>query len=108
MDFQKLSDRAVEVRQKYSNLEKSSTGSEWTNEQIMEGFVGDVGGLMKLVMAKSGVRKIDDVDAKLAHELSDCLWCILVLARKYGIELEKSFLETMDSLEKKIEENTHI
>ena len=69
----------------------------------MEGFVGDVGDLMKLVMAKEGVREIPDVDQKLAHELSDCLWSVLVLANKYNVDLETSFLQTMDELEKRIE-----
>ena len=48
-------------------------------------------------------RDIEDVDNKLAHELSDCLWSILVLAKKYDADLEASFLKTMDDLEKKIE-----
>ena len=68
----------------------------------MEGFVGDVGDLMKLTMSKAGIRNIEDVDNKLAHELSDCLWSILVLASKYNIDLEQAFMETMDELEGRI------
>lgn len=102
MDFKTLSQRAIEIRNKYSELEKNKQGREWTNLNLMEGFVGDVGDLMKLIMAKEGVRDIENVDEKLAHELSDCLWCILVLADKYGIDLEQSFMETMDELEDRI------
>ncbi len=102
MDFQKVIHRAVEIRGKYSEMELKKYGKEWNREQIMEGFVGDVGDLMKLVMGKSGIRKIEDVDKKLAHELSDCLWCVMVLAEKYGVNLEKTFMESMDELEKKI------
>lgn len=102
MNFKELSQRAVEIRNKYSKLEHKKYGKEWTREQIAEGFVGDVGDLIKLVMAKSGVRKVENIDEKLAHELSDCLWCILVLANKYEIDLEKSFTDTMDELEKRI------
>lgn len=68
----------------------------------MQGFVGDVGDLMKLVMAKSGMRAIPDADRKLAHELSDCLWSVLVLARLYDVDLEKEFLHTMDEIEHKL------
>lgn len=78
-------------------------GKRWTREQVAEGFVGDVGDLMKLVLAKSGVRAIEDADMKLAHELSDCLWSVIVLANEYGIDLEETFLKTMNELEKKIE-----
>ncbi|HQM15774.1 MAG TPA: MazG nucleotide pyrophosphohydrolase domain-containing protein [Candidatus Woesebacteria bacterium] len=53
-------------------------------------------------MTKSGVRSTDSVDEKLAHELSDCLWSLLVLADKYNINLEKSFLDTMTKFEERI------
>jgi NTP pyrophosphatase (non-canonical NTP hydrolase) len=68
----------------------------------MEGFVGDVGDLMKIIMAKEGVREMDNIDEKLKHELSDCLWSVIVLADKYGVNLEESFMKTMDDLEKRI------
>jgi len=106
MDFKQLQQRAIEIREKYSELEQKQTGRSWSNEQLMAGFVGDIGDLSKLVMAKEGVRDIEDVDVKLAHELSDCLWSILVLAHNYNVDLEASFLKTMDELEKRIE-NAH-
>jgi NTP pyrophosphatase (non-canonical NTP hydrolase) len=64
--------------------------------------VGDVGDLMKLVMAKAGARHIADTDKKLAHELSDCLWSVLVLAKEYNVDLEKEFFATMAEIETKI------
>jgi len=57
---------------------------------------------MKLIMAKEGFRQGENVDAKLAHELSDCLWSVLVLARHYGIDLETEFIRTMNDLESKL------
>lgn len=102
MDFKELSDRALKIREQYSVLETKKYGKQWTPSQIMAGFVGDVGDLSKLTMAKDGIRAIDDVDAKIAHELADCLWSVLVLANKYNVDLEKSFLATMDLLENKI------
>lgn len=102
MDFKDLQERAIEIRNKYSEFEIQTIGRPWTNQELMEGFVGDVGDLMKLVMAKEGVRKGENVDEKLAHELSDCLWSILVLASKYNINLEEQFLNTMNQLEDRI------
>jgi NTP pyrophosphatase (non-canonical NTP hydrolase) len=58
---------------------------------------------MKLVMAKNNFRNGENIDAKLAHELSDCLWSIIVIANELGIDLEKEFLFTMDGLEEKLE-----
>ncbi|MES1167829.1 MAG: nucleotide pyrophosphohydrolase [Oleiharenicola lentus] len=100
MELAQLSDRAMQIREGFARYEQRRTGRTWTREEIMQGFVGDVGDLMKLVMAKAGARRVDDVDRKLAHELSDCLWSVLVLARAYDLDLEKEFLRTMDELER--------
>lgn len=69
----------------------------------MAGFVGDVGDLSKIIMAKHGLRDMEDIDTKLAHELSDCLWSVLVLADRYGIDLENQFMKTMDELDTRID-----
>ena len=102
MELSQLSDRAMQIRQGFATVEQSRTGRTWTREEIMQGFVGDVGDLMKLVMAKAGARRVEDVDAKLAHELSDCLWSVLVLAKLYDVDLEKEFLATMSAIEAKL------
>jgi len=99
MELSQLTDRALQIRQCFAAYEQRRTGRTWTREEIMQGFVVDVGDLMKLVMAKNGARLVDDVDRKLAHELSDCLWSVLVLAKLYDVNLEKEFVRTMDELE---------
>jgi NTP pyrophosphatase (non-canonical NTP hydrolase) len=86
----------------YATLEQRTHGRAWTHEEIALGFVGDVGDLVKLVMAQEGVRQIPDAQSRLAHELADCLWSVLVLAGVYGIDLEEAFLHTMDNLERQI------
>lgn len=103
MKFKEVSERAVEIREKYADLQKVESGSRWSGDRMAQGFVGDVGALMKIIMAKEGLREMDDVDEKLKHELSDCLWSVLVLANEYGIDLEKEFFDTMNDLEKRIE-----
>ncbi len=99
MELAQLSDRAMEIRAAFARVEQQRTGRTWTDAEIMQGFVVDVGALMKLVMAKSGARHVDDLDRKLAHELSDCLWSVLVLARLHGVDLERAFLQTMQEIE---------
>ncbi len=92
MTFDEISQRAIEIRAKYDNLNKTRRNVVWNEQQLMAGFVGDVGDLSKIIMAKHGLRAMEDVDAKLAHELSDCLWSVLVLAHKYDIDLSKEFM----------------
>ena len=102
MQFEDVQKRAIEVRAKYDELNKLN-GIEWNEQNLMSGFVGDVGDLSKIIMAKHGLRTMDDVDAKLAHELADCLWSVLVLADKYKINLTSEFMKSMDQLEARIE-----
>lgn len=99
MDMTQLRQRAREVRALYADQEERRYGRSWTTEEVMLGFLGDVGDLAKLVQGKAGVRPRDDLDEALAHELADCLWSVLTLADRYGVDLESSFLTTMDDLE---------
>jgi NTP pyrophosphatase (non-canonical NTP hydrolase) len=99
MDFQQMQDRARAIRAQYAEVEASTYGRSWTTEEIMLGFLGDVGDLAKLVQGKAGVRPREDLDEALAHELADCLWSVLTLADAYGVDLEGSFTATMDELE---------
>ncbi len=107
MKYEDLLNRAVEIRTKYDELNKAKRNVEWNEQQLMAGFVGDVGDLSKIIMAKHGLRDMDDVDNKLAHELSDCLWSVLVLASKYNIDLASEFMKTMDGLEDRIAKELH-
>ena len=102
MNFQQLIEQARAIRAKYANFEKNSNGREWTGEELALGFVGDVGDLMKLVQAKEGIRSAENVDDAIAHELSDCLWSIIVLADKYEVDLEKAFTKTMSELDTRL------
>jgi len=102
MELQQLSGHALRVRGLYAEYERRFA-KEWSGLNTMEGFVGDVGDLMKIIMAKEGLRRMEDIDAKLAHELADCLYSVLVLAAKYNVDLEKEFVATMETLEKGIQ-----
>ena len=98
MEFQKIIERAIEIRKQYEEKEKQLFGSSWTSEEVALGFVGDVGDLAKLVIAESGKRNIPNSKDKLAHELADCLWSVIVLSQIHGVDLESSFINTMNDL----------
>lgn len=103
MQFEEIQQRAIEVRCKYEAFQIRETGRSWSNQEITEGLVGDVGDLMKLVMAKEGRRGFKgNIDEELPHELSDCLYVILVLAKNYNIDLPIAFEKTMQQIEKRI------
>ena len=104
-DLAQLTARARRIRKLYAELETRRNGRPWTPAELAQGFVGDVGDLMKLVMAKEGLRPGKNLDVALAHELADCLWCVLVLADAYGINLGSAFDRTMTGLERKLTPN---
>ena len=101
-DLKDLQKRALEIKQKYAELNVVKGQGEWNLRDVTLGFVADVGELAEYVMAKENLRHVDDVDAKLRHELSDCLWSILVIAGKLDINLEAEFSKTMDELDARI------
>jgi NTP pyrophosphatase (non-canonical NTP hydrolase) len=102
MTLAQLSDRAMQIRDRYAELARQQERKVWAAEDLMQGFVVDVGDLMRLVMAKQGLREEPGADEKLAHELCDCLWSILVLARLHGVDLTAAFPRAMDELERKL------
>ena len=101
MEFKEIIKRAKEIQKAYKLFNEKSGHKPWSVAEYTQGFMGDVGDLAKLVMVKNNFRYKEDVDKKLAHELSDCLWSIIVISGELGVDLEKEFLLTMDELEQK-------
>ena len=98
MKLSDLEKSALQLNELYEQLEIKRYGRVWTTEELALGFMGDVGDLAKLIQANAGVRDIEDCKAKLGHELSDCLWSIIVLANKCGIDLEAEFVRNTREL----------
>lgn len=99
MEFQKLVNRAMDLRNQYEKKEVQLYGSAATDEDIAQGLFGDANNLVKLLLAKRGERDIVYNVEKLGSQLSHCLWSVIVLAKMHNISLEQSFMETMDKLE---------
>lgn len=97
-----LTKHARRILELYTTHAAAAGTRPWGPAELAQGFVGDVGDLMKLTMAKEGFRPAKNLDAALAHELADCLWSILLVADAHQVDLEKSFLATMTALERKL------
>jgi NTP pyrophosphatase (non-canonical NTP hydrolase) len=98
MSLAPLIRRAMELHEKFGRAALTAGRRPWTRDEIMQGFVGDVGDLMKLTMARNGARPIAEVDRKLGHELADCLWSVLVLAELHGVDLEREFEQMVSTV----------
>lgn len=105
MTIKEMQEIAEAIQSHYAKKNQQDGHHEWTGKDYVMGFAGDFGDLMKLVMAKEGMRTIEGHDEKLEHELADCLWSILVLAKNYDIDLEKAFTKTMHELDQRLSED---
>ncbi len=93
MDIEEMQQRAVEVRARFAVFEEASYEQAWSTQDVVMGLMTDVGDLSAIMYRLEGRRPLRDGDPKeeLAHELSDCLWVLLVLADRYGVEMGASF-----------------
>ncbi|MEQ7123918.1 MazG nucleotide pyrophosphohydrolase domain-containing protein [Actinopolymorpha sp. B11F2] len=98
MTINDLTARAMRVHALYDELNHRQRGRTWNREEFVLGFVGDVGDLAKLTMAAEGARDMPGGRAALGHELADCLWSVLVLARLYDVDLDAEFEQMTEKL----------
>ncbi|MFF0120554.1 nucleotide pyrophosphohydrolase [Micromonospora arida] len=103
MDLESLRLRAVAIAELYDRHNVAAGRGAWSTGDLALGFVGDVGDLAKLVMAVDGRREITDARERLGHELADCLWSILVLADRYGVDLAAEFARMTAGIEEHLE-----
>lgn len=98
-DLGPLTARALAVAGAYDRLNLAQRGRAWTTEELTLGLMGDIGDLAKLVMADAGTRDIPGHREQLGHELADCLWAVLVIAARSGVDLGAEFDACMDLLD---------
>ena len=102
MEFSTMTARALALRRVLEDHERQKFGRAWSREELALGLVGDIGDLAKLIQAAEGVREIEGIRAKLEHELADVLWSVIVIADQYDVDLEASFVRTMDGIEQSV------
>lgn len=102
MKLQDISHEALRIKKLYAKYEKKKFGRKWKKEEMFTGLVSDIGDLSRLILAKEGMMNIDHLKERMEHEISECLWGILVLANEYDIDVEDAFTRNMKALEKRI------
>lgn len=96
-DIKDLQKKAMEINRKYAELEKKKGQDPWTVQQLAQRYSGDVHELIELLEGKGAPEN------KLSHELGDCLWSVLVIAYKLGIDVEQAFWKTMAELDERLD-----
>src|SRR6266496_1413814 len=100
MDFTAATARARHIRELYKQLEERLHASAWTPQELMLGYLYDIGELGRLVMAAEDrwLHK-GDLPRELEDKLSECLWWVLVLADRLGVDITKAFTTKMNELD---------
>ena len=98
MNLKELTQQSLEIKELYSRFEKDQYGREWGTEEIYTALVSDIGDLGRLVLAEEGVEHITSLEKRLKHEIGECLWGISIIAAKYNIDLEESFVAQVENV----------
>jgi len=96
-DIKDLQKKAMEINRRYAEQSKKKGEDPWTVQQLAQGYSGDIQELIELLEGKGAPEN------KLSHELGDCLWSVLVIAYKLGIDVEQAFWRTMAELDERFE-----
>ena len=103
MNFSDVVERSVQIRKHYHQLEREYHEKEWTVEEDALAFLTDAGLVGRLTMSQQERwPKGGDTLAELEHKLSECIWWVIVLAKRMNIDISESLDDFLSKLEKQL------
>ena len=89
--FSKAVAQSRKIRESYHQLEVQHHGSKWTTEEDALAFLTDAGLVGRMTMAREGRGPTEnETDHQLEHKLGECIWWLIVLAERMGIDAESA------------------
>jgi NTP pyrophosphatase (non-canonical NTP hydrolase) len=106
MELSEAVKQSAQIRDLYHRLEEINHGTRWSKRDDMLGFLNDAGELGQLMMAEEG-RWVHhgDLPRELEEKLADCLWWVLVLSERSGVDITKVFMSKMENLQSSLSES---
>ena len=96
--------RAQKIREIYHRLEVKHHGSEWTTEEDALAFLTDAGLVGRLAMARQGRWPMEaESVGELEHKLGECIWWLIVIAERLGIDVESALEGFLSRTERQLE-----
>lgn len=100
-DFGNIVERSVKIRNLYHQLERQMHGTEWTVEEDALAFLTDAGLVGRLTMSQQERwPSSGNTASDLKHKLSECIWWLIVLAKRMDIDIDQALDEFLSKLEK--------
>lgn len=102
-DWQAMQSQALRLKRLFDERNQLIMESSWTNQELLLGFVTDIGDLVRRLMIDderkpATPQTVVNNPQMLAEEFSDCLWSLIVLAEQYRVDLHSSFNTTIATL----------
>ena len=104
MEFKDLIKRTREIKRAYDALSRKQGRPAWLTSDYMQGLIGDVGDLAKLVVKRKRAGASKKIDREIAKELSDILYMVVVIAEELSLNLEREYKVNLEFLEQKLRE----
>jgi NTP pyrophosphatase (non-canonical NTP hydrolase) len=101
-DVQDMQRRALQIASHYDDYNRARGRQTWGLQEYVDGLVGDIGDLTKIIMAMQGKRDMEDMCTKVEHELNDVMWSVLLLYKMFQLDPEASFSKAMNALEARV------
>lgn len=103
MNFDKIVERSIAIRESYHKLEKQYHGEKWSIEEDALAFLTDAGLVGRLTMSQQGRwPKENNTETELEHKLSECIWWLIVLAKRMDIDIDEALDRFLSKLEKQL------
>jgi len=83
---------------KINDALKPEKSNEWTPLTVVTDLANETSNIVSTIKESEASKSSEESKAKdtLATELADALYMIFVLAEHYGIELEETFMQTVN------------
>ncbi|MBP8776986.1 MAG: MazG-like protein [Bacteroidaceae bacterium] len=100
-NFKDLIDRSLTIRERYHELEQKFHGNKWSIEEDALAFLTDAGLVGRLTMSQQGSwPKGDETNYELEHKLGECLWWLIILAKRMDIDIQQATEDFLTKTEK--------
>lgn len=95
MEIKDISQKSMQIRDRYHELEEQIHGSRWSVEEDALAFLTDAGLVGRLAMDNQGRWPSADKEM-LPSKIGECVWWLAVLSERMGLSFEdciEQFLE---------------
>jgi hypothetical protein len=101
LTIKEAAERSKKIREHYHILETKHHGSEWSVAEDALAFLSDAGLVGRLTMAQQGRWPVGESnEVGLEHKIGECMWWLMVLADRMGINSEEALNAFLSTTEK--------